>query len=118
MSQFVKKMEKDVRNTEPLRSCLVPLLNGVRVLVCNVDNMLGEGLLKERKIRTMPVIYIMSIENNPKRNRLPRREQDRAVGAVSSNVPGTTCTIIGNIGTKQRDKEIQSRKRFRTGTPY
>jgi hypothetical protein len=99
-----KKMEKYARNTEPLSGCLVPLFNRVRILVCDVDYMLGEGLLKERKIGTMPVRFIVSIENNTKRSYLPRRKEDRTVGAVSSNVAGSTCTVVGNIGTKEKYK--------------
>jgi hypothetical protein len=64
--------------------------------------MLGKGLLKERKIRTMPVVIENEyVEINAKRRCLPRREENGTVGAVASNVAGTTCSVIGNVGTKE-----------------
>jgi hypothetical protein len=113
VSQFVRRMEEYIRNTEPLCGCLVLLFNCVRVLVCNVDYMLGKGLFKEGKIGTMPaVIDNEYIENNTKRWCLPRRKEDGTVGAVSSKVARTTCAVIGNVGTKERDREIQSKGCF------
>ena len=81
------------RDTESLCGFNISRSGSLRVLVCDIDYMLGQCLLKEGKVWTMP-IQNACIRNQYafiKTEHLPWGKEDRRVGAVATHNTGRGC---------------------------